>query len=220
VAKKWERMGQGAAAGATLGSVVGPWGTAIGGVVGAGAGLVGGAIEDGNIADEQARQAEELKAQQNKQRQVAFNRFLLGEAAARGANPTAVRARQFEMGAEDMQLQQAQQRKQQQQSFDAYNETDPSAFVGIAQAGARIGQGMYNAYGMPSSQRPSASLQSPAAGSGGGIGGTVNPADLTSIAPPQYTPSKIADPSLSPEVQSMFDAENLRPLRRGRREGF
>lgn len=208
MAKKWERMGQGAAAGAALGSVVGPWGTAIGGVVGGIGGLIGGAVEDGNIADDQAAALEGQKADQSRERQAAFNKLMLQEAAARGANPTALRVKQYELGMQDMELNQKKEREQAQQQFDAYNETDPSAFVGIAQAGARIGQGMYNEYGR--GQPASAKLPS----------ATVNPADLSKIPQPTYTQSSIQDPSLSPEVQSQFDADNLRPLRRGRREGF
>lgn len=200
-------MGQGAAAGAALGSVVGPWGTAIGGVVGAGAGLIGGAIEDGNIAEEQARALEEQKAGQGRERESAWNKLMLQEAAARGANPTALRVKQYELGMQDMELAQKQERAQTQKQFDAYNETDPSAFVGIAQAGTRIGQGMYNAYSTPSATVEPSSFRAmpaaqvtPGAGTGAGLGGDIG---------------------TSPEVQDGFDAQNFGAIsRRGQRYGF
>lgn len=223
MARKWEDAakyaGTGAAVGGTVGSVIPVIGTAVGAaagtVIGGVSGFIGGTIADDNRAEDQAREAEKLKAQQAKQRKAAYRDYWLAEANALSGNAALARAQNYNAQVQSIKDGQGAQREAMNAAHAAQNETSPDAFVGLANAGARVGQAAYNQY-----HTPSAASAPSAMGSGGGMGGTVNPANLTGIAPPQYTPSKIADPSLSPEVQSEFDAENLKPLRLGRREGF
>lgn len=221
MSKKVSALGQGALAGAglgaSLGSVVGPWGTAIGGAAGAiGGGLYGYLSTD--EGDEEAEAQRQAMAQsQDAAKQDAWEQFMLAS-APKASNALKNRAR-LEMGygqidrrgESDLAMFEAQREAQDQAGTT-------QGLTQLAQAGSTIGNKFYNAGRAPSASS-FAPMQQSVPTQSAQIS-DVRPADLASIQAPNYTPSNIVDPSLSPEQQDLFDAENLKPLRRGQRVGF
>lgn len=215
--QKWNRAGQygaaGAAAGAAVGSVVPVIGTAIGGAVGAvgGAigGFIGGYIEDENDASAHENAMAEAEREKARAKKDAFSQFMSQEAMRLGANPTLAGYAGMKRNQANIDRVGAQRAAQMQQQYEDATAYDPATTVQLGTALAGVGQNVYKA----------ANYTPPAAPAGGG-GGIPTPADLSKIPPPQYTPSKIQDPALSPEVQLQFDEENLKPLRQGRRVGW
>lgn len=214
MSKKLSGLGTGAATGAGLGaaagSVVGPWGTVIGGAVGAIGGGIAGYLSAGDEEDpEAARQA--MAEQQNQAKEDAWREFMLASA------PKASTALKNRARLQNAYGQIDERGQADLANYEARREAEDQAsttqgLVGLAQAGTSIGNRVYNASKAPATNvssfapMPSARVE--------------NPADLSGIPAPNYTPSSIQDPGLSPEVQDQFDAENLRGIRRGQRVGF
>lgn len=165
MASKLKGLGTGAASGAGLGaglgSIVGPWGTAIGGAVGAIGGGIAGYLgagdeqdqEDQQALDDQAKRDRALRDAQDggaRAKAEAYQRFIMGEAERRGANPTllAQRGMQMQQGDIDYQVQQ-RKRQLEEQAADAQtarqDNFDPMALAPLAAAAGNISQNFYRA---------------------------------------------------------------------------
>jgi hypothetical protein len=220
MSKKLSGLGQGAATGAglgaSIGSIVGPWGTAIGGAAGAiGGGLYGYLSAEDEEDPEAQRQAMEQEVQRAKE--DAWEQFMLASApkASTALKNRAQLERAYDSidqrGENNLAMFEAQRAAQEQQE-------NAQALTGLARAGTTVGNRFYNAAKAPTP--PTAADASSFAPMPSARVQDYQPADLSNIPAPVYTPSSIQDPSLSPEVQAEFDAENLKPLRRGARVGF
>lgn len=159
--KKWvSGLGSGAATGAGIGGTVGGGigtlilpgvGTAVGGAIGAGVGAVGGGIAgiisglNAEDEDDEARHraVEDAQKQANRSRTDAYNRFMLGEAARMGANPTLLAKAQYASGLSDIDYNKNRQIQRINDSAD--DSFDPQDLVPLAQAGAMVSNRIYDA---------------------------------------------------------------------------
>lgn len=209
--RKWSDAakygGTGAAVGAGIGSLVGPVGTVVGGAVGAVgggiAGLIGGSIADSNADDAEAAALESQKAEAKKAREEAYRNYMLDYADSLGPDDGRAGQRNYREGLQNLDNKAQQNQAGITAAYDKAGEFDPNSLVSLAQGVNATAKG-FKGIGGPNA--PSAPVQ--------------HDADLSGLAPVQYTPSTLQDPSLSAEVQDQFDADNLRPLRAGRRMGF
>lgn len=148
-------LGKGAGAGAGIGATIGSFGGPIGTGIGAGIGAIGGGIAgfvSGSNADDEADKAkqesiEELQAKAQKTRNDAYQRYMLGYAARSGANPELIANQEYQLGIDDINGQEADQRKKLEASGD--EGFDPMAFVPVANAAASVGNRIYNQASAP-----------------------------------------------------------------------
>lgn len=142
----------GAALGGALGSIIPGLGTGVGGAIGGvGGGLAGlfaglGADDDEDKAKHDA--IEQAQKDANHARTDAYKRFMLGEAARNGANPTLVAKSAYDSGLDDINY-------QSDKNIRALNESgddgfDPMALVPLATAGATVGNNLYKQFGASS----------------------------------------------------------------------
>lgn len=150
-------VGTGAALGGTLGSVVPGIGTAIGTGIGAiGGGLVGFFGSKDEQPEENQQAQDDAMAQADKaehrDRLEAYQRFMLGEAARNGANPTLLARKQLDIsnqGIDDHYGDVRDQIGQQAAAAGAQDDFDPSLLLPLANATGRAANGLYNYYSAP-----------------------------------------------------------------------